>query len=161
MMTELNIMMSDLNIKMDFEDKLADIIEQIIDHIQDERINIKDKKFNLFDYIDKYLNELNIDIGDDIYLDELVDDVEAKINKRSALLKKNNDDDIVFKIDEEQRENDELKNVIKKYDILYKNAKKIDIDDIETPNGSYNDDIVMGSSWDNVLNRIDSIYKKM
>lgn len=160
-MTELNIMMSDLNIKMDFEDKLADIIEQIIDHIQDERINIKDKKFNLFDYIDKYLNELNIDIGDDIYLDELVDDVEAKINKRSALLKKNNDDDIVFKIDEEQRENDELKNVIKKYDILYKNAKKIDIDDIETPNGSYNDDIVMGSSWDNVLNRIDSIYKKM
>ena len=161
MMTELNIMMSDLNIKMDFEDKLADIIEQIIDHIQDEGINIKDKKFNLFDYIDKYLNELNIDIGDDIYLDELVDDVEAKINKRSALLKKNNDDDIVFKIDEEQRENDELKNVIKKYDILYKNAKKIDIDDIETPNGSYNDDIVMGSSWDNVLNRIDSIYKKM
>ena len=160
-MTELNIMMSDLNIKMDFEDKLADIIEQIIDHIQDERINIKDKKFNLFDYIDKYLNELNIDIGDDIYLDELVDDVEAKINKRSALLKKNNDDDIVFKIDEEQRENDELKNVIKKYDILYKNAKKIDIDDIETPNGSYNDDNVMGSSWDNVLNRIDSIYKKM
>ena len=160
-MTELNIMMSDLNIKMDFEDKLADIIEQIIDHIQDEGINIKDKKFNLFDYIDKYLNELNIDIGDDIYLDELVDDVEAKINKRSALLKKNNDDDIVFKIDEEQRENDELKNVIKKYDILYKNAKKIDIDDIETPNGSYNDDIVMGSSWDNVLNRIDSIYKKM
>ena len=160
-MTELNIMMSDLNIKMDFEDKLADIIEQIIDHIQDERINIKDKKFNLFDYIDKYLNELNIDIGDDIYLDELVDDVEAKINKRSALLKKNNDDDIVFKIDEEQRENDELKNVIKKYDILYKNAKKNDIDDIETPNGSYNDDIVMGSSWDNVLNRIDSIYKKM
>ena len=124
-MTELNIMMSDLNIKMDFEDKLADIIEQIIDHIQDEGINIKDKKFNLFDYIDKYLNELNIDIGDDIYLDELVDDVEAKINKRSALLKKNNDDDIVFKIDEEQRENDELKNVIKKYDILYKNAKKL------------------------------------
>jgi hypothetical protein len=107
------------------------------------------------------LNDLNIDIGDDIYLDELVDDVEAKINKRSALLKKNNDDDIVFKIDEEQRENDELKNVIKKYDILYKNAKKIEIDDIETPNGSYNDDIVMGSSWDNVLNRIDSIYKKM
>ena len=54
-----------------------------------------------------------------------MDDVEAKINKRSALLKKNNDDDIVFKIDEEQRENDELKNVIKKYDILYKNAKKL------------------------------------
>lgn len=160
-MTELNIMMSYLNIKMDCEDKLSDIIEQIIDHIQDERINIKDKKFNLFDYIDKYLNDLNIDIGDDIYLDELVDDVEAKINKRSALLKKNNDDDIVFNIDEEQRENDELKNVIKKYDILYKNAKKIEIDDIETPNGSYNDDIVMGSSWDNVLNRIDSIYKKM
>jgi hypothetical protein len=140
------------------EDMIDDIIEDIIQHLYDNKINIKDKKINLLCYIDNYLTENDIDIGN-IYLDDLVDIVITIMNKRCNNNKNTNDDDIIFKLDEEEIEQTELKTVIKKFDSLYKKAKKIDIDITTSPIGSYKESL--SSSWDNILNRIDSIYKKI
>jgi uncharacterized protein (DUF1778 family) len=98
------------------------IVEQIIEKIEDET-KYKNIKINdLFHLIDKHIDEWDIDIGD-FYLDDVVENVSHIIKKRNNLNVNNNkEDDIIFKLDEETVEKNQLDSVIKQYDKLYKKS---------------------------------------
>ena len=137
------------------------IVEQIIEKIEEINKTIKDN--DLFNYVDKHIDEWNIDIGD-YYLDDIIENVSHIIKKRKNLNVNNKEDDIIFKLDEETVEKNQLETVIKQYDKLYKKACKINTEDIISSSiGSDNgiDIYNHSSSWNNTLNRIDNIYKKI
>ena len=136
------------------------IIEQIIEKIEDET-KYKNIKINdLFHLIDKHIDEWDIDI-DDFYLDDVVENVSHIIKKRNNLNVNNNkEDDIIFKLDEETLEKNQLDSVIKQYDKLYKKACKINIE-TEISCSIDSDSGIQSSSWNDTLNRIDNIYKKI
>ncbi len=98
------------------------IVEQIIERIEDET-KYKNIKINdLFHLIDKHIDEWDIYIGD-FYLDDVVENVSHIIKKRNNLNVNNNkEDDIIFKLDEETVEKNQLDSVIKQYDKLYKKS---------------------------------------
>lgn len=137
---------------------MESIVEQIIEKIDETNKTIKD--IELFNYVDKYIDEWNIDIGD-FYLDDVVENVSYIIKKRNNLnINNNKEDDIIFRLDEETVEKNQLETVIKQYDKLYKKACKINIEteiscSIDSDNG------IHSSSWNDTLNRIDNIYKKI
>lgn len=136
------------------------IVEQIIEKIEEMNKTIKDN--DLFNYVDKHIDEWNIDIGEH-YLDDIIENVLHIIKKRNNLNVNNNkEDDIVFKLDEETVEKNQLETVIKQYDKLYKKACKINTEDIISSSiGSESGINIHSSSWNDTLNRIDNIYKKI
>ena len=58
------------------------IVEQIIEKIEEMNKTIKDN--DLFNYVDKHIDEWNIDIGD-YYLDDIIENVSHIIKKRKNL----------------------------------------------------------------------------
>lgn len=141
---------------------MESIVEQIIEKIEDTNKTIKD--IELFNYVDKYIDEWNIDIGD-YYLDDIIENVSHIIKKRKKLNINNyKDDDIVFKLDDETLEKNQLETVIKHYDKLYTKACKINTEDIISSSIDSDNSIDIynhSSSWNNTLNRIENIYKKV
>ena len=138
-------------------DEIADmdeIAEQIFEKI--EGINIKDNE--LYDYIDTRIDDWNIDIGN-YYLDDIIDYV-IKIKKlRKMIITKSNDDEIVFKMDDEMAEKQQLDVVVKKYNKLYKAACTIVTVDVMIESEFDCNDTK--NEWSNTLNRIDAIYNKV
>lgn len=137
---------------------MDEIVEQIIERL--EGVVMKDTL--LFEYVDSNIDEWDIDIGDH-FLDDIMELVCPLLKKRARLSKQEADDGIVFKEDEEQAEKIQLKVVVKKYDILYREACEIDeVEDLEEDE----EDATEGGrtpagSWKDVLDRIDAMRNKM
>jgi hypothetical protein len=137
---------------------MDDIVEQIVEKLC-ETLRGKQLKDNaIFEYVDANLDDWQIDIMD-FYLDDVIALACPLLKKRNALNKTVEDDGIIFKVDEEEQERNQLNIVVKHYDILYEQACLIDEacqseEDLEelssTPVGS----------WKNVLTRVDLIYSR-
>lgn len=132
-------------------------MDEIAEHIYEkiEGVNIKDNE--MYDYVDTRIDDWNIDIGN-YYLDDIIDYVIKIKRLRQMIISKSNDNDIVFKMDDEMAEKQQLDIVVKKYNKLYKTACTIVTVDVVIESEFLCNDIK--NDWSNTLDRIDAIYNK-
>ena len=135
---------------------MNEIVELIVEKLSETFREGQLKDIAMFEYVDENLDDWNINILD-FYLDDIMAVVCPLLKKRNALNKKVDDDGIIFKVDEEQQEKNQLNIVVKQYDVLYRQACLID--EVEHSEDEKLSSTPIGS-WKDVLSRIDLIYSR-
>ena len=141
---------------------MSDLVDELIFRLEENQKSTC-TELEMLNYVDAHLDTWKIDLPDDLFLDDIIAEVYHILKRRTKAMRTDKDDNIVFKVNEEDQEKQQLSNVIKQYDSLYQKACKIETADHPEDLG---EDLELDPSkdqeaWKEILNKIDLLHNRI